>query len=821
MEGTGGIFTDILIDDGVTTKPVTGETFRPTDFQVGFALRVRAVYKDANDVIEEVFSAPTAPVIGINDAPVGTVLINDTTPTETQAVVALIAFTDADAPVDLVGGGVPPPIVYNYQWQQANDPGVGGGAAGFTNIAGATAQAFTPTEAQVNHELRVVVSYIDGQGFAEQVLSAPTVVTGDFFVGGGGNDVWIGTEGQDIASGNGGNDIFSGLGGDDVLNGNAGADVLDGDSGNDLLTGGTGNDALNGGDGNDTFMYTIGDGADGVNGGADVDTLQVSGTGGNDTLDVLFDEMLPLVVEGGALADVESVTADLLGGIDTLSYAGTTNVNVTANLTTGTASGFTALANIENLIGGNGHNTLIGDGLGNVLTGETGDDTLSGAAGDDTFLYTIGQGADAVDGGADADTLQITGTAAANTLDVIFNGTALTNVEGGAVANVEVVTANLGGGRDTVHYGATTAPVTVNLATGTASGFTSITNIENVTSGVGNDTLTGSTGAAILNTLNDGAGDDTYIVDGGETVIEAAGGGTDTVLSSAASFTLGANVENLTLTGTGNSNGTGNGAANVLTGNVGDNVLSGAAGNDTQIGDAGDDTLIGDTGNDTFNYTIGQGADAVDGGADTDTLTITGTAVANTLNVLFNGTALTTFAGGTVTGVEVVTADLGGGVDTVNYGATTASVTADLATGTASGFTSITNIENVTAGVGNDTLTGDANANTLNGGAGNDILHITAGNDILNGGAGNDVFVFDAPAFDSTINGFDANPVGGQDLLDISARGITAATFATAVNITAEGTGTMIDFGDPAVAQFHLVGVNAAAITATDFILAS
>jgi Ca2+-binding RTX toxin-like protein len=284
-------------------------------------------------------------------------------------------------------------------------------------------------------------------------------------------------------------------------------------------------------------------------------------------------------------------------------------------------------------------------------------------------------------------------------LDVIFNGAALTNVEGGTVANVEVVTANLGGGNDTVHYGATTASVTVHLGTGTASGFTSITNIENVTAGVGNDTLTGSTGAAILNTLNGGAGNDTYIVDGGETVTEAAGGGTDTVLSSAATFTLGANVENLTLTGTGNSNGTGNGTANVLTGNVGDNVLSGAAGNDTLIGDAGDDTLIGGTGNDT-----------------------------------------------------------------------------------------------------------------LNGGAGNDIL---------NGGAGTDVFVFDAPAFDSTINGFDANAVGGQDLLDISARGITATTFATAVNITAEGTGTMIDFGDPAVAQFHLVGVNAAAISATDFILAS
>jgi Ca2+-binding RTX toxin-like protein len=157
----------------------------------------------------------------------------------------------------------------------------------------------------------------------------------------------------------------------------------------------------------------------------------------------------------------------------------------------------------------------------------------------------------------------------------------------------------------------------------------------------------------------------------------------------------------------------------------------------------------------------------------------------------------------------------------VNYGATTAPVTVALTLGTASGFTALTAIENVTTGAGDDTLTWDANANSLNGGAGNDILHITAGDDILHGSAGNDVVVVDVPAFDSTINGFDANPVGGQDRLDISARGITAATFATAVNITDEGTGTMIDFGDPAVAHFHLVGVNAAAITAADFILAS
>ena len=116
---------------------------------------------------------------------------------------------------------------------------------------------------------------------------------------------------------------------------------------------------------------------------------------------------------------------------------------------------------------------------------------------------------------------------------------------------------------------------------------------------------------------------------------------------------------------------------------------------------------------------------------------------------------------------------------------------------------------------------GDAGDDNIEGGAGNDTLSGGDGIDTLTGGAGNDVFVFEPLSFDSTINDFDANPAGGgQGLLNIAALGNTAATFATSVHITAEGTGTMIDFGDPAVAHFSLIGVNAAAINATDFILA-
>jgi Ca2+-binding RTX toxin-like protein len=89
------------------------------------------------------------------------------------------------------------------------------------------------------------------------------------------------------------------------------------------------------------------------------------------------------------------------------------------------------------------------------------------------------------------------------------------------------------------------------------------------------------------------------ISDAVDTITEAANAGTDTVQASIG-FTLGANLENLTLTGTGDINGTGNDANNLLIGNTGVNTLDGAAGNDILFSGAGQDRMIGGAGADRF-----------------------------------------------------------------------------------------------------------------------------------------------------------------------------------------------------------------------------
>jgi Ca2+-binding RTX toxin-like protein len=133
-------------------------------------------------------------------------------------------------------------------------------------------------------------------------------------------------------------------------------------------------------------------------------------------------------------------------------------------------------------------------------------------------------------------------------------------------------------------------------------------NVENLSltgasaiNGVGNElnnVLRGDFNSA-ANVLTGGLGNDTYYVGAGDTVVENSGAGSDTVVSTM-NYTLGTNVENLTLTGNVGLFGIGNAGDNVIIGSMGNDYLEGGAGNDRLAGGIGADMLYGGSGNDVF-----------------------------------------------------------------------------------------------------------------------------------------------------------------------------------------------------------------------------
>jgi hypothetical protein len=271
-----------------------------------------------------------------------------------------------------------------------------------------------------------------------------------------------------------------------------------------------------------------------------------------------------------------------------------------------------------------------------------------------------------------------------------------------------------------------------------------------------------------------------------------------------------------------------NGLANAVTGTAGDDAIYGEDGNDTLDGGAGLDALHGRAGDDLL--TAGDGSRGVFayGGGGNDTLR-GGPGEDNLLggegdDHLGGGLGKDFLVAGPGDDWLVASADPdmmdgGAGDDTVDFSGSAEGVNVDLRTplkpvpglgGYAQGDL-IGGVENVVGSGFADTLVGDAGDNRLGGGGGADTM---------TGAGGNDRFAFAPGSGADRIEDFDAEPAGGQDVLDISAFGVTAGDFGGRVTIAGVGADALVTIdGDPNQ-TILLAGIGSAAtITRQDFVL--
>jgi Ca2+-binding RTX toxin-like protein len=297
------------------------------------------------------------------------------------------------------------------------------------------------------------------------------------------------------------------------------------------------------------------------------------------------------------------------------------------------------------LEGGDGQDTLEGGAGNDLVKGGAGDDWLDGNSGSDVYLFQAGFGQDHIhqyDSALDSlDTARFSGLPSQAVARVtrqggdlaldLLSGDRLT-VDGyfdSAPRRVDVFEFADGGRWDVQAVkeradtlGTAAADVLYGY-TGTGNRIYGLDGNDELHGNSGNDALSGGPGDDLLygqsgddildggaggDTLKGGAGNDSYVVDSsGDAVVESSGSGIDSVLTSV-SYTLPANVENLTLAVDADSiNGTGNTLNNVLTGNGGNNALNGGAGVDVLAGGGGADSLTGGAGADTFKLSTATG----------------------------------------------------------------------------------------------------------------------------------------------------------------------------------------------------------------------
>ncbi|MGM5058406.1 calcium-binding protein [Rhizobium sp. 862_C5_N1_2] len=295
----------------------------------------------------------------------------------------------------------------------------------------------------------------------------------------------------------------------------------------------------------------------------------------------------------------------------------------------------------------------------------------------------------------------------------------------------------------------------------------------------GNDSIDGGLGADVM---FGGEGNDTYIVDSASDVVSETSttGGTDLVQASA-SFVLGSNVENLTLTGTSAINAIGNSAINVLSGNFGDNTLEGGG---------GDDILLGSAGSDTYAYASGDGSDIIDDEAGfTDNIDVLDLLDLNAADLSFvrygNDLAVVVAATG-----EIITVDEQFRSETEYWGLERI----DFADGTSWDRSQIQAAAQPDYLV---TVPGTAVAETLEGTWGDDVIRGFTGDDLLLGSAGSDVYVYASGDGNDLID----DEAGFTDNTDVLAlKDLNAADLAfirygndLAISVTATGQTITVD----------------------------
>ncbi|MCL4879691.1 MAG: thrombospondin type 3 repeat-containing protein [Anaerolineae bacterium] len=491
--------------------------------------------------------------------------------------------------------------------------------------------------------------------------------------------------------GNPNNNILSGGANNDTIRGGDGNDQLNGNGGDDRLDGGAGNDTLNGGLGTDTAV------------------VQLITPTENVTIN------MDLSGNGTVVGDPAGVGSDSLTSIERIESTGTAGDNV-FNVTNPL---------VDVIDGAGGNNTLNVTLFGN--TGGTVNFTLSGGAGSATDVVGNLVGTDTF---LNINVLNITGTSSADVIQVTDVGNNNINA-GGGIDTYAVVTGN-------------NADTTVNMTSGSGTvtgldvGTDTLTSVENVSTGAGNDTFNISDAN---NNIFDGDGNSNDVYNG--TMIGTSGAVTINRTSPTAATVSGAGIGTDTLN------------------NIEAINIIGSAGDDTfNVNDTSSNTLTGGGGNDS--YTIAPIAADLTVDQITpppaEVVTITGPGFAtdtlNNINNITTSNGNDTFIFDTIIAANRILDAAGNGAtgDLFNYDGANG-VTLDIVDGDG------TVTDNVTA-----------NVNTLA-----NFEHFTTS-------GGNDTFIIDDP----TNNTLTAN--GGIDTYDASSFSTGAADNIT-INITG-GTGT-------------------------------